>query len=86
MKKHNYRKRAFQDRRLLNAPPRQPKACKGRRNLFCVAYDACLDNAIQNNWTTFSCPGSCAFVRSYEPPDIIANNPDHWELYDFYLW
>lgn len=64
----------------------RPKDCKGRRNLYCEAYDACLDKAIQNNWRTFSCSSSCSFIRSYDPPDIVTNGPDHWELYDFYLW
>ncbi len=73
-------------RQILTNPPVQPKACKGKRNLYCVAYSTCLDRAIRNNWTTFSCPTYCAYVKSYDPPDVIANNPDHWELYDFYLW
>jgi len=71
---------------FLEAPPIKPISRKGKRNLYCVAYDNCLDRAIKNNWTTFSCSASCAFLRTYDPPDVLANNPDHWELYDFYLW
>ena len=63
-----------------------PRSSSGRRNLYCLAYDACLDTAVQNNWANFSCSRSCPYIQSYDPPDVIANNPDHWELYDFYLW
>jgi hypothetical protein len=71
---------------LAHGPSADPQRSRGKRNLYCVAYDTCLDTAIQNNWPTFSCSRSCTYIQSYDPPDILTDNPDHWELYDFYLW
>ncbi|MBI4772895.1 MAG: hypothetical protein HY788_01725 [Deltaproteobacteria bacterium] len=63
-----------------------PVARRGRRNLYCIAYDNCLDRAIRNKWLTFSCDRRCPFIATYDAPDIVTNGEDHWELYDFYLW
>jgi hypothetical protein len=86
MKEHNIKMNTKYTMEFVAGSSPDPRSSGGRRNLYCLAYDACLDTAVQNNWSNFSCSRSCPYIQTYDPPDVIANNPDHWELYDFYLW
>lgn len=42
----------------------KPEEVRAHRRLNCEGYDACLDTAWRNGWTSFSCRGCKRFRKS----------------------
>ncbi len=58
-------------------PIKNPLEGRGSRNLFCVHYDKCLNQAYIRGWESFNCEGCRAvladgldFIKSVEIPVI----------------
>lgn len=39
----------------LNTPINPERGVEGQRNLFCVHYDGCLDEAVKQGWNSWCC-------------------------------
>jgi hypothetical protein len=39
----------------LTAPINPDRGVEGHRNLFCIHYDGCLDEAVKKSWNSWSC-------------------------------
>jgi hypothetical protein len=51
----------------LTTPLHPERGIDGHRNLFCVHYDACLDEAVKQGWGSFGC-SACALTTVQSSP------------------
>jgi hypothetical protein len=51
----------------LTTPINPERGLEGQRNLFCVHYDDCLDEAVKQGWNSFCC--SACGLASAEPDE-----------------
>jgi ribosomal protein L37AE/L43A len=49
---------------------KKPIAERGRRNVYCPHYRACLDYAVRESWDVWRC-GKCKYVSTEEPREEI---------------
>ncbi|HTP30347.1 MAG TPA: hypothetical protein VMK12_32415 [Anaeromyxobacteraceae bacterium] len=42
------------------------------RNLFCVWYDRCLDEAVDGSWASFTCEKCPLFKAAWSGPPALA--------------
>jgi hypothetical protein len=53
----------------IASPINPERGLDGQRSLFCVHYDACLDEAVKQGWSSWGCT-ACALVA--DEPDEAA--------------
>lgn len=51
----------------LTTPINPERGVEGQRNLFCVHYDGCLDEAVKQGWNSWCC-SACALATA-EPDE-----------------
>ncbi len=51
----------------LTTPINPERGVEGQRNLFCVHYDGCLDEAVKQGWNSWCC--SACGLASAEPDE-----------------
>ncbi len=49
---------------------KRPIKARGRRNVYCPHYRACLDYAISESWDVWKC-GECEYMSVKEPREEI---------------
>jgi hypothetical protein len=54
----------------------KPTPREGKRNLFCIHYDRCLDQAIHKTWETWNCTG-CDQQGNQDPEYISVFETSH---------
>jgi hypothetical protein len=52
----------------LTTPIHPERGIDGQRNLFCVHYDACLDEAVKQGWSSFCC-SACGLSAVHPNPE-----------------
>lgn len=58
----------------------KPGPREGKRNLFCMHYDQCLDQAIHKGWETWNC-GSCDQQSKQDPQYVSIFETSHSVAY-----
>ncbi len=58
----------------------KPSPKHGKRNLFCMYYDKCLDLAIKKTWETWNC-SSCNQQSNQDPQYVTVFETSHSVAY-----
>jgi len=51
----------------ISTPVHPERGLEGQRSLFCIHYDACLDEAVKQGWASWGCT-SCGLAAA-EPDE-----------------